>query len=258
MEEPDRLSEALRRAREAMARKEAGKGIGTQTERMLHCMLKYYFEPDEAFQEVRVGRYIADICCPRERRILEIQTRDFGRLRDKLDYFLQEYRVTVVYPIAREKRIFWVDPESGEAYGGRRSPRRGQAWEILDEIYRLPEQQMHENLSFLPVLIDLDEYRLQDGWSRDRKRGAHRLERVPHCLEEGALLRATEDYAALMPDTLPEEFTVKDFAGATGFRGHAGAALTVMERAGAVRRDGKRNRANLYSIRKDLRRGDPA
>lgn len=250
----ERLETAVRRAQAALAAKaEMNRGIGTQSERMLHAVLKYYFEPDEAWQEVRIDSHIADIYRPQDNRIMEIQTRDFGRLRDKLNAFLPDYKVTVVYPIAREKYIYWVDPETGEATGGKRSPKKGQPWEILKEIYRLPDQQMHPNLSFLPVMMDVNEYRLQDGVrSRDGKRGSHRLERMPYEMEEGFLLEMQEDYLALLGDLLMEPFTSKDFGKALKLRGMAvGQSLKTMERAGAIVRTGTgKNRSYIYE-RKD-------
>lgn len=243
----ERLDIAIRRAQAALSgRAVMQKGIGTQMERMLHCVLKYYFEPDEAYQEVRMESYIADIYRPQDNRILEIQTRSFDRLRDKLDAFLPEHKVTVIYPIAREKILHWIDAETGETDAGRKSPRKGRVWDILPEIYRLPVQQMHPNLSFLPVFMDVEEYRLQDGWSRDGKRGSHRVERMPYNLEEGFLLEMTEDYIELLPSGLEEPFTVKDWAKATGLRGKAPQALKVMERAGVVERAGNKGRAYLY------------
>ena len=58
-------------------------GIGTLGEKTLHAALKRYFEPDEHFREVAVGRYVADIMSPGG--IIEIQTAGFGRLREKLN-----------------------------------------------------------------------------------------------------------------------------------------------------------------------------
>ena len=243
------LESAIRRAQAALAAKaEMNRGIGTQSERMLHCVLKYYFEPDEDWQEVRIGRNIADIYRPQDNRILEIQTRDFGRLREKLNAFLPEYKVTIIYPVAREKHIYWVDPETGEATGGKKSPGKGQPWEILKEIYRLPDHQMHPNLSFLPVMMDVNEYRLRDGKrSLDGKRGAHRLERLPYQLEEGFLLEMKEDYIALLGDLLHEPFTAKEFGKALHLRGMAvSQSLKALERAGAIVHTGSKGRAFLY------------
>ena len=245
----EQLFTAMRRAEAALAGKqEKNRGIGTQSERMLHCVLKYYFEPDEQWQEVRIGRHIADIYRPMDNRILEIQTRDFGRLRDKLDDFLPNYKVTVIYPVAREKHIYWVDPETGEATGGNRSPKKGQPWEILQEIYRLPDHQNHPNLSFLPVLMDVNEYRLQDGLrSRDGKRGSHRLERIPCELEEGFLLEQKEDYQALLEDRFQTPFTAKEFAKTMHLRGRAvGESIKVLERAGVIEHTGSQGRSYIY------------
>nr|MCR5006069.1 hypothetical protein [Clostridiales bacterium]MCR5006074.1 hypothetical protein [Clostridiales bacterium] len=66
-EQNERLQYAIRRAEAALAAKaEMNRGIGTQSERMLHCVLKYYFEPDESLQEMRIGRHIADIYRPQD------------------------------------------------------------------------------------------------------------------------------------------------------------------------------------------------
>ena len=250
----ERLQTAIRMAEASIRGKaEMNRGIGTQSERMLHAVLKYYFEPDEAKQEVRIGRNIADIYRPEDNRILEIQTRDFGRLRGKLDAFLPQFKVTVVHPVPREKHLYWLNPDSGEMTGGSRSPKKGTAFDMLAEIYQLPDHQMHPNLSFLPVMMDVNEYRLADGYSRDGKRGSHRMERMPYALEEGFLLENSEDYRALLRegpygDILAEPFTSKDFARAVKLRGRAvSEALKVLERAGAVQKTGiGKNRSYIY------------
>lgn len=79
-----------------MAEKGMG-GIGTLGERTLHMVLKRYFEPDESLHEIRVGGFVADIVRPNG--IIEIQTRDFSKLRRKLAAFLELGPVTVVYPV---------------------------------------------------------------------------------------------------------------------------------------------------------------
>ena len=60
-------------------------GIGTLSEKTVHSVLKYYLEPDTSFHEVKTGRYVADIRTPDG--IYEIQTRQFNKLRNKLEAF---------------------------------------------------------------------------------------------------------------------------------------------------------------------------
>lgn len=98
-------------------------GIGTLSEKTVHAILKNYYEPDEDRQEIPIENYVADIFAGGE--IIEIQTRQFDKLRGKLSAFLPLYPVTIVYPIPREKWIIWIDEETGELSGKRKSPLKG-------------------------------------------------------------------------------------------------------------------------------------
>ena len=53
----------------------------------LHAVLKNYYEPFEQNHEIKVGRFVADIVG--EQGVIEIQTRNFGNLLEKLDNFLE-------------------------------------------------------------------------------------------------------------------------------------------------------------------------
>ena len=85
-------------------------GIGTLSEKTVHAILKNYIEPDEDYQEIPIENYVADIY--RDGEIIEIQTRQFNKLRNKLTTFLSLYPVTIVYPIPREKWVIWIDEEN--------------------------------------------------------------------------------------------------------------------------------------------------
>ena len=110
-------------------------GIGTLSEKTVHAILKNYYEPDEDRQEIPIENYVADIYSDGE--IIEIQTRHFNKLRDKLQTFLSLYPVTVVYPIPREKWLIWVDEESGELSKKRKSPAKGNPYVAFVEIYKI-------------------------------------------------------------------------------------------------------------------------
>lgn len=239
----ERFALALERAQ-----KRPGQGIGTQSERLIHSTIKYYLEPDDSCHEVRVGDYIADIFQKTDGHIYEIQTRGFDRLRDKLSSFLKDYRVTVVHPVVREKYLCWVDPDTGEIAKRRRSPRRGSPIDILPEIYRLPNLQTHPNLRFMAFLLDVEEYRLLDGWSRDKKKGSHRMERLPLAIQEPVMIGDKADYIALLP-ALPEPFTRKALA--TSFKlspRNTAFAVRVLERAECIEQTGKQGREYVYRI----------
>ncbi|HBT64516.1 MAG TPA: hypothetical protein DEB10_07655 [Ruminococcaceae bacterium] len=222
-------------------------GIGTQGERSLHVILKYWIDPDECHHEVMLGlgKMVADVFDGR--RVFEIQTRNFNTLRPKLERILPEFPVTVVFPLAREKRLIWVDPETGETTKPRRSPKTGSVWDAFFELYKIKMFLCHECLTIKLVFLDIEEYRLQDGWSYDRKRGSHRMERIPYALVETVDLITPADFAALLPDDLPNEFTSADLAVVIHIpKNRASKICNILYTIGAIIRTGKKANAYLY------------
>ena len=226
------------------------KGIGTLREKTLHAVLKRYMEPYEGSHEVRIGSYVADIVG--ENGIVEIQTRGFNQLRKKLTAFLEVATVTIVYPIAYTKWLIWVDPETGEATGKRKSPKRGTVYDAFYELYKIKPLLTHPNLRVHLILLDMEEYRHLNGWSHDRKRGSSRYERIPTALVDEMIVASPEEYRKLIPAGLPEQFTSEDYGKATGLAAsYAQTALNVLRYVGAVTRVGRKGRLHLYQRSRD-------
>ncbi len=235
----------LEACEQIIQKERATRGIGTLGEKTLHAVLKQYFEPDVNSQEVKVGGYVADIVG--ENGIIEIQTANFNRLRDKLTAFLECAHVTVVYPIPAVKWLCWIDPETQQISKKRKSPRKGTVYDAFTELYKIKSFLKHENLTLCFVLLELEEYRILNGWSKDRKKGSHREERIPVALLDEIYIHRPSDYRVCVPKELPTQFTVKDYAKAAKISlSAAGTALHVLNAAGAVLRTGKQGRSYLY------------
>lgn len=220
-------------------------GIGTLGEKTLHAVLKNYFEPDETRQEIKLGNYYADIYS--EQGVIEIQSRQFDKLRGKLAVFLEEYPVTVVYPVPGKKWLYWLDKDTGQVSKGRVSPKRGTAYEVFAELYRIKEFLQKPNLSICVMILEVEEYRYLNGWSRDKKKGSSRCDRIPTRIMEEVNLKGPEDYGKLIPENLPEEFDSREFAKAAHISLKLSqTALNILFDTGAVARVGKRGRAYLY------------
>lgn len=192
----------------------AREGIGTLSERALHRILKLAVEPNEALHEQKVLGSVADIV--NADGITEIQTRAFERLAPKLKKFLPEYSVTVLYPIARQKRLHWIDPETKEISLPRKSPKSGKPSDAFFELYKIRSFLGSEKLSVRLVFLDMEEYKYQNGYGKEKKRGAPRIERIPTAFCEEIVLSSREDYRIFLPETLGEEFTAKQYAKAVG------------------------------------------
>ena len=76
-------------------------GIGSLAEKSQHAILKNYYCPNPAEQEINLGPFVADIA--NREGVTEIQTKGFGSIRKKLGFFLQHYPVRVIYPAAAVK-----------------------------------------------------------------------------------------------------------------------------------------------------------
>ncbi len=126
--------------------------IGEYQEKSIHYILKNYFEPDLSSQEVKIGNFIADIY--NEEGIIEIQTRNFYKLKEKLQFFLSEgYQVTIVYPIIVNKMIITMKNEDNDALF-RKSPSHKTAFSALSEVYTIREFLKFDNLHFHFVYLD--------------------------------------------------------------------------------------------------------
>ena len=188
-------------------------GIGTLSERALHRILKLAIEPNESFHEQKILGSVVDI--KNEQGITEIQTRAFEKMRPKLEKLLPHFSVNLVYPIAREKRLHWIDPETREISEPRKSPKKGKASDAFFELYKLRTLLASENLTVSLVLLDMEEYRYR-GRTEKSRRGTERVERIPTRFVEEIRLASREDYRIFLPEALTEEFTVKQYAKAIG------------------------------------------
>ncbi len=220
-------------------------GIGTLGEKTLHAVLKHCCEPDESYHEIKVGSFFADIL--NEHGITEIQTRQWNKLRGKLKAFLPDNVVTLVYPVAYTKWLLWINEETGEISKRRLSPKKGSAYDIFFELYRIKSFLKDENLRLSIVYLDIEEYRLLNGWSTDGKKGSWRHDRIPKALQKVISINSKQDYSLLIPDTLPARFTSKDFAKASGLSiSNSQTALNVLNYVDAVERVSKKGNMFVY------------
>ena len=222
-------------------------GIGTLSEKTIHAILKNYYQPDEDKQEMPIENFVADIYSDGE--IIEIQTRQFNRMRDKLKAFLPLYPVTIVYPIPREKWLVWIDEESGELSKKRKSPVKGNPYMAFPELYKIKMFLKDPNIRLKLVFLDIEEYRLLNGWSRDRKKGSSRYDRIPTELVEEIDINCIRDYMQFVPYELEGEFTSKVFAKAAHISvSLAQTVLNILYYVGTVTRTGKRGNQILYTV----------
>lgn len=220
-------------------------GIGTLQEKTIHSVLKYYYAPDSAYHEIKIGSYVADICIDGD--IYEVQTRNFNTLRNKLNYFLQNHNVTIIYPVAHTKWISWLDMDTGELTPKRKSPKTGTFYQIIPELYKIKMFVNNPKLHFIISLIDVEETRYLNGWSQDKKRGSSRMDGIPVEIYDEVRIDTFADYTIFLPDTLPEQFTSKDLGKVAKIpQDKAATLLNVLLETKIIHRIGKSGKSYLY------------
>lgn len=188
-------------------KKEKQNIIGVLSEKTLHAIIKKYICEDELYHEAKLGVYYADIFyndC-----VCEIQTRNLNKLREKLEYYLPQYEVYVIYPIVHTKYLSWIDTSTNEVSDLRKSPKTGGFSDCFFELYKIKMYLDNPKLHIKLLLIDCDEYRNLDGWSTDKKRGSTRFDRFPKQLVDELLLYDKSHYDYFL-NKLPMKFTNQD------------------------------------------------
>jgi hypothetical protein len=242
--------EAFMRARmHVLSEASATVGIGGLSEKSLHRMLKLYIEPNENFHEVSFMGSVADV--QNEHGIFEVQTGSAQRLVPKLEKFLCEASVTVVFPIILEKNILWLDKKSGEIYPPRKSPKKESIYTAFRELYKIRRLLSSEKLSVKLIFLKVDEYKYLDGRDKSGKKGATKIDRLPTAIFDETDLKSKADYDALIPLGLNGEFTAKELCRAVKCPQRLSSCFAgVLSSVGSLTVVGKRGNAFLYSIPK--------
>ncbi|MBR7098472.1 MAG: hypothetical protein IKC59_03575, partial [Clostridia bacterium] len=227
---PDTLSAEAKAARfariceDAMRerRSQGEQGIGTLAEKWQHQIIKRYLSEDPSDHEIPVSierRFVSDVRVGMD--AYEVQTGSFAPMAKKIAYYLEstDLTVTVVHPIAKSRWVSWVDFDTAEISPRKRSPRHGDAKELLAELYPLLPLLPHPRLQFRVLLLEVHDFKLLSNRKKDRRRGAVRYERIPLSLMEDISFSSPEDFARFLPDSLDSPFTVKQFSEATKIRG---------------------------------------
>ena len=221
-------------------------GIGTYSEKMLHRVLKFYFEPCEDNHEIDYLGSVADIL--NGEGVTEIQTASFNRLLPKLRRFLPETKVRVVCPVVEQRTIMRVDLESGESRPPRKSPKKGKPSDAFANISMIRDFVCDPNLEVVIVMLDVTETRLISGKVKVGRKRTDKVNSMPTALNSEITLRRPEDYLALLPEDMPTEFSAKEFSSRLGLKGMgAHGSLMLLMQLGLLSRR-KEGRAYIYTM----------
>lgn len=221
------------------------KVIGNLSEKTLHKSLKDLYG-DKNNQEIKIGSYYVDVLNGMD--IIEIQTKQFNRLRDKLDYLLSlnQYNINVIYPVFNSKVIYWVNSDTGEITGGNKSPKKFKVPEVFYELYKIKKYLNKIQITLL--VLDINEYRNLNGYSKNKKRGSSCNERIPKKLVNIIELKTNEDYKKLL-NNIDSPFTSSMVASLfSSTSRYANLMLNVLTSLNVIKIVGKDGKKYLYEL----------
>ena len=179
--------------------------ITTYMERSLHLTLKEHFCPDRSMHEVKMGRFVADACDGET--IFEIQTGNLGPLRKKLEYYLEstDHDVVVVRPVAKNRRILWINDEGEIEKAPRLSSKHENIASGISDLFYLSDLLGRERITFCFPIMEIDEVRLLDGYGRHKKIRATSADRIAGEIYSIEYINNKDDVARYILPLLPDE-----------------------------------------------------
>lgn len=224
--------------------------IGVLNEKPLHAALKSWCaRPGDRLEEP-VGGYVVDIARPG--LFLEVQTGGFSSMRSKVRKLCRDSRLRLVYPVALEKWLLKLPKDGARDPVRRKSPKRGRIEEVFAEMVSFPELIAHANFSVEVLLVRMEEVRSFDGRRGWRRRGWLVEERRLLEVAESRLLDGPEAWLSMLPDGMPEEFTTRDIAEASGVRRWLAQKMAYcLRKAGLIGEVGRSRSGKVYRLDRD-------
>jgi len=224
-------------------------GVGTLNEKSLHSQLKQWLAtPEDAF-EVPIDRFVIDLVRSNG-DLVEVQTRNLGAMRIKLEALLDQHHITVAVPLPVEKWLIKID-DDGVVLDRRRSPKKMRHLSVCSELMRIPDLLAHSNLTILAMLIHEEEVRKFKPEKRRGRGGWGGVERSLLEVVEVWEIATPFDLLAYLPD-LGSQFTTADVARCGEIsRRIAGQVAYCLRRSGVARVVDKVGNGHVYELNPD-------
>ncbi|MCB2338711.1 hypothetical protein [Clostridium estertheticum] len=184
-------------------------GINIKNEKSLHSSIKqWYVTPGDRF-EVKVDKYVIDLV--REDSLIEIQTKNFSAIGNKLRELVKYNKVMLVHPIAAEKYIVTTE-KTDIVISRRKSPKKGKLVDLFDELIRIPDLMGSDNFILEILMIKEEEIRCKDGKGSWRRKGISIVDHKLLEVIEKITFKEDKDFLIFLPHELPGNFTNKNLA----------------------------------------------
>ena len=214
-------------------------------EKSLHSSLKnWYSKPGDLVEET-VDGYIVDI--KRGDLLIEIQTRNFSAIRDKLSALTRSHRVRLVHPIPEMKWIVRVQGDGETVVSRRKSPKRGRLEDLFVELVYIPELLGVHNFEVEALMVHSEDVLIDDGKGSWRRRRWSIHDRRMLKVVEQKKFQTPIELTCTIPDSLEDGFTTRQLAEKKNISlATSRKMIYCLRKLGLLESDGYRRRAPVY------------
>lgn len=184
--------------------------IGTLRESTLHSNLKLWIKEQGDQLELPIENFIIDIV--RDDLLIEIQTKNFSSIKRKLKTLLKNHRVLLIHPIVKDKWIITLDQQLNKIIRKRLSPIHLSYLDIFEELIRIPNLIANPNLTIELLLVEIEEFRVNDGKGSWRRKGWSIYDKRLVNVAEKKVFCSPIDFLMLKPSSLKLPFTNVELA----------------------------------------------
>jgi len=211
-------------------------------ESSLHSAVKSWIAEDGDRFEVVIDGFVVDIV--RGDFLIEVQTRNFSAVKEKICRLIKNHRVRLVYPIAARKWIVHINEDEAKVLKRRLSPKKGRLIELFGELVRIPHLVKEKNFELEVLMVEEEEIRCNDGRGSWRRRGVSIRNHYLKGVVDRTIFRCVEDYVHFLPNDLVQPFTSRDLAMHLGTSLRLARCMTYcLQKMGVLQIEGKNGRA---------------
>ncbi len=235
--------------------------INTYNESSLHKTLKNMIAKDvSGITEKEINGYICDIYSTNG-RIYEVQTKNLGNLTGKILNLLESYPVTLIHPLTVKTYIEYYKEDNldGKPLSRRKSPINKDIYNIFDELMGCFSILLQPNFTLIILEVSVTKERIR---TSKKVQSANKNRRfLKDWLTHDTTLdeiftthkfSCKNDYLALLPEDLPQKFTINDVAKSKKFakitRNQIYKMMWTFEKMNIVEFVGKKGRNKVFKL----------
>lgn len=225
--------------------------INTYFESNLHKSLKaMYSEKFNGKAEQKIHGKICDILTATN-TIIEIQTGNLGKLKDKIKHLLPNHQIHIVYPLPIKKKIETYSTE-GKLLSSRRSPKKQNIFYLFREITAIYPFFNERNFTLEVLETEITEIRTRtdvpvqlQNKSRRFCKNWYKTDKKLDKIISSHVISSMDDLVSLLPKNLPEIFCTQDLK-ILGAEENANYVIWVLKKAKKIVFIEKKGNTNYY------------